>query len=424
MKVLSFAFLLIALYVNSSAQTTGWNYLPNAPTAASSARFDDVYFVDPLTGWAVNGDGKIFKTSDGGNSWVLQFSTNDYFRSVEFLNADTGFAGTLGHNFFKTTDGGLTWIDIDSLFPVAVYGVCGMSHIGNTIYATGVWFQPAQLLKSTDAGNTWTILNMNPYARALVDAWFVNSDTGFVSGQDALNGHGAIFKTTDGGTSWTNVYTTAYYNDYCWKLFFTPNGIGYASIESTSSGISQILKSIDGGNTWNLKMVTPLQNIDMEGIGFINDSLGWCGGWSNGIWETADGGNNWTFLNFGNNVNRFFRVNDTLVYAGGYSIYKYTDSINGVTGPSPMVYEHQLIVKPNPVTVSADLEVTLNVETFLILEIYDASGRTVNQLARGTFKKGIYHFPLNVSDYIKGNYMVSMRTNEHFLTAKVTFSGN
>ncbi|MEO8150482.1 MAG: YCF48-related protein [Bacteroidia bacterium] len=421
-QLILFAFsLLISTF--SFAQTPGWNYLPNAPTAFGAARFDDIYFVNPDVGWAVNGDGQIFKTADGGTNWTLQLSTSDYFRSVEFLNADTGFAGTLSQEFYQTTDGGTTWINIDSVFTQSVNGICGMSHVGNNIYAVGIWYQPAQFLKSTDAGQTWSVINMSTHARALVDAWFINTDTGFVSGQEAVTGMGVILKTTDGGITWTKVYATNYYNDYCWKLFFTATGIGYASVESTVSGVSQILKSTDGGDTWQLKMVTPIQNIDMEGVGFINDSVGWCGGWSNGMWETTDGGDNWTFLNFGSNLNRVFKVNDTLVYAGGYSIYKYTDTATGISDPSPMAYKHELKIKQNPVTDNSIIEFTLDVETFLILEIFDVQGKVIKQFAGGIFKKGIYEYPISAKDFVKGNYIVSLRTNEHFLSQKITFTG-
>lgn len=423
MKQLLLAFSCVFICTLSSAQSSGWNYLNNAPTATGSARFDDIYFVNADTGWAVNGDGKIYKTADGGNSWTLQFNVGHYFRSVEFLNADTGFAGTLDHSFFKTIDGGNTWIDIGSVIPSQSVGICGMSHIGNIIYAVGIWSYPAYVLKSIDAGQTWSYTNMSSMAAALVDAWFINVDTGFVSGQEITTGHGAIFKTTNAGNTWTKVYNTTDFNDYNWKLQFTKNGIGYGSVESIAANLSKIVKSTDGGNTWVDKVVTPIQNIDMEGVGFINDTVGWCGGWSNGMWQTVDGGSNWTFLNFGSNLNRVFKVNDSLVYAGGYSIYKYTDSATGFPQPSPNENMHILKVNPNPVIDKSTIEFNLDVATFIILEVFDAGGKNVKQLARGTFIKGTYKYFIEAKDFPDGNYIVSLRTNEHFLTQKIVVNG-
>ena len=39
----------------------------NAPLASS--RTDDIWFLDPVVGWAVNSNGQILKTSDGGMTW-------------------------------------------------------------------------------------------------------------------------------------------------------------------------------------------------------------------------------------------------------------------------------------------------------------------------------------------------------------------
>src|SRR5262249_11263373 len=55
----------------------------NAPVASS--RTDDVWFLDPKTGWAVNSNGQIIHTSDGGDSWVVQLHDEEvYFRCVAF----------------------------------------------------------------------------------------------------------------------------------------------------------------------------------------------------------------------------------------------------------------------------------------------------------------------------------------------------
>ena len=60
----------------------------NAPVAR---RHDDLWFLDPLTGWAVNSDGNIIKTTDGGQTWVPQHSAPGvYLRCIGFANANVG----------------------------------------------------------------------------------------------------------------------------------------------------------------------------------------------------------------------------------------------------------------------------------------------------------------------------------------------
>src|SRR5579885_832138 len=79
----------------SSAQT-GWQYLPDIGISTGSGRYEDVYFLDTLTGFAVcigsigptPEQKNIFKTTDGGNTWIKvgpMGDGSDGLRSIEFL---------------------------------------------------------------------------------------------------------------------------------------------------------------------------------------------------------------------------------------------------------------------------------------------------------------------------------------------------
>ena len=71
-----------------------WTELTGAPTVG---RYNDVYFVTPETGWVVNGDGEIYRTTDSGETWYLQFrKASAHFRSVGFISKTRGFAGNVG----------------------------------------------------------------------------------------------------------------------------------------------------------------------------------------------------------------------------------------------------------------------------------------------------------------------------------------
>lgn len=407
--------LLIALlsFSNSFSQS-GWSYLTNAPV--SNYRFDDLYFINDSTGWAVNGEGRIYKTADFGNSWTLQMdSLQYYFRSIEFLNDTTGFAGTLNGKVFKTTDAGQTWTRIDQNFPLPVPGVCGMEHWGNLIIIQGIWSQPAYILRSTDAGQTWSYTNMSTFASGLVDGWFKSQDTVFISGigTDITSNHGIILRSTDAGLTWNQVGMSTAASAYCWKLQFTSADIGYCSLSENLGSQSHILKTTDGGSTWTTMFVTN-QNMDMEGIGFVNDSIGWLGGWSPGMWQTIDGGNSWTFLNFGGNLNRYIFRNQSLAYAGGISIYKFSGLTTGLPGISLQNHlQHSLKISPNPVCDAAHIYIDLMQPTTAVIEVYDERGQMIKRL-KDNLEKGEHHYELQ---HLKaGTYFAVLKTNEHFLT--------
>src|SRR5687767_13568758 len=89
----------------------------NAPI--SSSRTDDIWFVSADVGWAVNSNGQILKTEDGGDSWTVQHQDNSvYLRCVGFAGDRIGWAGSLrGTRLFHTTDGGANWAAVSNLPP-------------------------------------------------------------------------------------------------------------------------------------------------------------------------------------------------------------------------------------------------------------------------------------------------------------------
>ena len=70
---LSLVFLLSACRIAtpevSIPQTAHWSMLP---TAAYKGKQDDIFFRDANLGWYVNGEGKIYKTVDGGRALGLE----------------------------------------------------------------------------------------------------------------------------------------------------------------------------------------------------------------------------------------------------------------------------------------------------------------------------------------------------------------
>lgn len=82
----------------------------------------DIFFTSPTTGYAVGTDGDehwyggIIKTTDSGATWTridLPYTSYGYtLWSVHFPDANTGYAVGTGGTIFKTKDGGNTWIDL------------------------------------------------------------------------------------------------------------------------------------------------------------------------------------------------------------------------------------------------------------------------------------------------------------------------
>lgn len=417
-RVLLPVFLCV-LALQGLSQESKWNTLEASPLLKGT-RTDDIYFINDSTGWAANGNGEIFRTRDSGKSWSLQFKTTTYFRSVEFINDTTGFVGSLSGEAYKTTDAGVTWNRIDQHFPQTVKGICGISHFKNSIVMVGIWNSPAYVLTSVDEGITWSHQDMTSYASALVDCWYKSEDSVFVSGKGKA-GEGIILFSGDKGMTWQKASPSDVPEGTTWKIQFVTSSIGYASLFEGAGTKSHILKTTDGGLTFKLIKILD-RNISMEGIGFINSTTGWVGGWSRGMHETRDGGSTWKYVDANNNVNRYFILNKELAYAAGEQIYIYKKTESPVTSTLPSENEliHTLETYPNPSSENIiKIKVNLKQSTYVVLELYDQNGKSVKRLVDGFFAQGEFIHEIMPGNFPSGIYTAVVYTNENSLAQKI-----
>jgi hypothetical protein len=321
----------------------------NAPLASS--RTDDIWFLDPTVGWAVNSNGQILRTDDGGDSWAVQrLLRGVYLRCIGFANPEVGWVGTLspGRKLFHTTDGGATWGPVTGLPADAPARVCGLSVVDEQVmYGSGTNFPTdiPRMLKTTDGGRSWSAWDMRPHASILIDTHFEDPLRGWVVGGKAEVSNpnptrddvkAVVLRTEDGGATWVDrtaaIKASLPLGEWGWKIQFLDDRVGFVSLESFTAGA--ILKTMDGGATWKRLPINDQQgNVDLEGVGFVDETHGWVGGWGTADFtggfssETHDGGETWRDANeIGKFINRFrfFGNPVTVGYASGLTVYKYT----------------------------------------------------------------------------------------------------
>ncbi len=442
-KLLHTFCLLSSVFCN--AQYT-WQALPTAP---QSYRFDDMFFLTPKMGWAINPNydslnpiqyGRIFKTNDGGNTWQkLIDSANTFYRSIGFADSLTGWVGNLADipyisdtiPLYQTNDGGHTWFPANLPYPHPA-GICGISVVTDSIvYAYGRFYGPAAYVKTTDKGATWIYKDMSSFAGGLVDGYFFNNDTGFITGKSVSN-TALILSTFDGGTSWQVAYNTPNqspepYYEYVWKLSFPSRDTGYASVESFDSA-TYFLKTTDGGLTWTKKPFIPYY--DEEGCGFINNSTGWIGGDYNlPTYKTTDGGDTWSVDSSfgvltppyedttGFMINRFRRLGDSLMYASGNTIYKL--QVNTTRVIELQKQEGTLSNYPNPFKDKTTIHYYLPAgANNTMLEVYNITGENVFSKNIGQQSAGGHDFVFNTG-LSAGLYFYSLSSNEFRLTKQM-----
>ena len=167
---------------------------------------------------------RIYKTTDAGGHWTLQFKNTDpavFLDAMAFSTPARGiaFSDSVDHQFviFSTTDGGGTWVRIpSSTLPEALPSEGAYAASGTNVAMFGaehVWIgtSAARVLHSSDGGKTWSV-HTTPLATGssagIFSIAFRDAHHGIVVGGDYRKEQEAVDNvatTDDGGVTWTLV---------------------------------------------------------------------------------------------------------------------------------------------------------------------------------------------------------------------------
>jgi photosystem II stability/assembly factor-like uncharacterized protein len=156
----------------SGAASTGWCWQRPTPTGNPIRA---VSFVSASTGWRGGDQGEIFKTTDGGATWVRQSSgTTARIATIRLLDASTGWAVTLDGAVLRTTDGGARWVIVkaasgnppNATSPVIKVFDTKTVYVGKSLSAEAN--APVELYGTQDGGVTWQRTVTPPFSRFVV----------------------------------------------------------------------------------------------------------------------------------------------------------------------------------------------------------------------------------------------------------------
>lgn len=211
------------------------------------------------------------------------------------------WAGTANGGVWKTVNGGATWIPMMSQeLSLAIGGLAISASNPFILYAAtgedtpgwGPSWPGVGAYKTDDAGGTWTLLSPIASTRCtkvLIDPG--NPNVVYVAGNAGLH------KTTNGGTTWTNVR-----NDHVSDALMDPTNPSRIYAAVWNSGV---YRSTDGGATWTL-----LSNgiptggsanwiklaMGRNGTGGTNFLLAKMGTDSGDVYRSTDGGTSWSLV--------------------------------------------------------------------------------------------------------------------------------
>lgn len=421
-KVLIFVIALAFLSSENKtfAQSYSWYRIPNSPY--TTARFEDISFINGSTGWLIHPYGVIYRTLDGGYNWTKQDSIGiGTFTEVDFVNESTGWISSRSYNLFKTTNGGFDLVPITN-FPQPVPSGIESIHILSEqfIYGCGRYDAFPIFIKSTDGGISWYTRDLSQYVTGLADCHFFNENSGVVIGRlgDFTASETMILFTSDGGLSWSVKYEGNRERESAYKICFPDSQNGYVSTERWNNPDRYVIKTVDGGLNWT-ELSFP--NLNEQGIGFINANTGWIGGNFNPTYGTTDGGTTWFNANIGQFINGFQFFGDTLGYACGQYIYKYERTNNLIQTSSEIPDVFELCQNyPNPFNPVTKISYSLPVASNVTIRIFDISGKQVAELINSFQQEGTYEVSFEARALSSGIYFYVMRAGEFSQTKKMT----
>jgi photosystem II stability/assembly factor-like uncharacterized protein len=196
-----------------------------------------VDFIDPLHGCVVGTRGTILYTADGGTTWD------------RMLNPDP----------IQATLTSVDMVDADFIF------ACG--HFGRILFAYDVSF--------LGAGGTWERLNV-PYGEHLHAIKMVDANTGWVVGQN-----GRVLRTVDGGVIWDSQREEfgpereLYAADFFAIPLTTPVGQPqrYKYVGWAAGANGRMYRTTDGGTSWTQVKVGTIHTL--RGMRFTDPDSGW-----------------------------------------------------------------------------------------------------------------------------------------------------
>lgn len=253
-------------------------------------QFRDIHAFDENTAYLLSaGEGdlsRIYKTTDGGASWRLQFINLDpegFLDCFDFWDRDHGMAygdSIRGELFVLATMDGSTWSRVSpAALPPAHEGEGGFAASGTCVEtgpAATAWIATgaggnARVLTTHDFGATWDFADtptVRGAAAGLMSVVFHSQSQGIALGGDldqpaAFTANVAI--TGDGGDSWKA------------GGFLTFPGPVYGGAWSgtvlIAAGPGGLSSSIDSGRTWQ-----PLSEAETWSVDFGDDDTFWAVG--------------------------------------------------------------------------------------------------------------------------------------------------
>lgn len=331
---------------NNSGQDLKFNNFESNPMLADLA---DIFMYNSAIGFAVSSmSNAIMRTTNSGINWSFAAGTMPSYQWQQKLSASGGIGNNLcahpadpntvfcgyGNRVYVSRDRCETWIQIAQ--------ATGMGNNMHSFYVspldTNVWVaaitgSPDRVIKSTNYGNNWTIslqMNFSNYGQPLeMDQ---NNPSVYYFAPDG----GGFYKSIDNGSTFAEISNNYPFRSPCDILVtWDSSNVLFVADGVTGSGQAVIFKSVNGGNTWSsVRTVSSSEIPSMCNTQFDNN-LVYATEWSgSNIYKSTDFGSSFAVSHstgFSGWASAFCSEDPTLLMTGNYGSNSSFSTNKGLT---------------------------------------------------------------------------------------------
>ena len=273
----------------------------NAQTADTETKSTYITVnVPPYGNWIVENSG--FSAVSRGINWISIVDQNVVWATAY----DGSGANANVQQFTKTLDGGITWTPGNINIGNTALGISMIDAISSSTAWLAAFPNAAGQLggiwKTTNGGATWTKQTTASFSNAasftnVVHFWDANE--GFCMG-DPINGEFEIYRTVNGGTNWTLVGGANIPNPIAGEYGYTRQLDVFGNNVWFATNKGRIFHSTDKGATWTV-YTSPIQDFGGASISgnfsFASASVGYIVTNGAAVYKTTNAGSTWLQLN-------------------------------------------------------------------------------------------------------------------------------
>jgi photosystem II stability/assembly factor-like uncharacterized protein len=378
-------------------------------------------------------DNNTVRTLTGNlEDWESIYGGDGFYVTVDYTNSNIIYAESQFGNLGKSTDGGasFSWAmqGINTSEPTNWSTPVIMDPNNNNV----LYYGTNRLYRTTNAASSWSavspnLTNSNGNLRlgTLTTIAVAPSNSNIIyAGTDDAN----VWVSTDNGNNWTKISNSTLPQRWITRVVVDPNSENILYV--TYSGLKwrdpqpHVFKTTNYGTTWtNISSNLPDAPVNAFAVDNTNPNHLYLGN-DIGVFYSHNGGASWNVLGTGipsvviNDMKIHPVSNELILGTHGRSMYKINlDSISTSIDDSKIINPEGFTLNqnyPNPFNPSTAIKYSIPFISQVKLKVYDLLGKEVAVLVDNVLSKGEYSVRFENSDLSSGVYIYKLEGKSSF----------